>query len=90
MAEYEEFFKFAAKAGSLEGYLYQRDKIESLSNWVNNIDDMYHKLPDDVKGDIKEAYAFVLRRALANGEKVLPEAISLKLKAMLSEVERPS
>jgi hypothetical protein len=90
MAEYEEYFKFAAKAGSLEGYLYQRDKIESLSNWVNNIDDMYHKLPDDVKGDVKEAYASVLRRALANGEKVLPEAISSKLKAMLSEVERSS
>ena len=87
MAEYEEFFKFAAKAGSLEGYLYQRDKIESLSNWVNNIDDMYHKLPDNIKGDIREAYAFVLRRILANGEKVLPEDISSKLNGMLSELE---
>ena len=87
MAEHEEFFKFAAKAGSLEGYLYQRDKIASLSNWVNNIDDMYHKLPDNIKGDIREAYAFVLRRILANGEKVLPEDISSKLNGMLSELE---
>ena len=61
-----------------------------MHTWLNNIDNMYHKLPDDVKGDIKEAYASVLRRALANGEKVLPKAISSKLKAMLSEVERPS
>ena len=85
MGEYEELFKFAAKAGSLEGYLYERDKIESLYLWVNNIDDMYHKLPDSIKKDIKEAYAFVLRRALANGEKALPKDISSKLNKMLSE-----
>ena len=87
MGENEEFFKFAAKAGSLEGYLYQRDELESLSNWVNNIDGMYHKLPDNIKRDIKEAYAAVLGRALEYGEKALPEAISSKLKAMLSELE---
>ena len=51
------------------------------------MDDMYHKLPDNVKGDVKEAYAVVLGRALEYGEKVLPEAISSKLKAMLSELE---
>jgi hypothetical protein len=37
MAEYEELFKFAAKAGALEGYLYKREKVESLDNWVSNI-----------------------------------------------------
>jgi hypothetical protein len=88
MGEYKELFKFAAKAGSLEGYLYQRGKIESLCNWVDNIADMYHKLPDSIKEDIKEEYAFVLRRILTNGEKVLQEDMSSKLKGMLSELER--
>ena len=87
MGEYEEFFKFAAKAGSLEGYLYQREKVESLYNWVDNIDNMYQKLPDPIKRDIKEAYAEVLRRILKNGEKVLTGEINSKLNRMLSEVE---
>ena len=56
MGEYAEFFKFAAKAGALEGYLYEREKIESLSNWVNNMQVMYNKLPADVKKEIKEEY----------------------------------
>ncbi len=87
MREYEEFFKFAAKAGSLEGYLYQREKGEPLANWVGNIDNMYQKLPDPIKEDIKKEYAFVLSRILTNGEKVLEEEISSKLKRMLSELE---
>ena len=28
--EYEELFKFAAKVGALEGYLYEREKVEPL------------------------------------------------------------
>ena len=87
MGEYEEFFKFAAKAGALEGYLYQRDKVEPLSNWVNNIESMYKGLPDEVKRNIKGEYGFVLRKILINGEKVLTEEIKSKLKDMLSESE---
>jgi hypothetical protein len=84
MGEYAEFFKFAAKAGALEGYLYEREKIEPLSNWVNNMQVMYDKLPADVKKDIKEAYSIVLTRTLENGEKVLPDEIKAKLNGMLS------
>ena len=87
MGEYDKLFKFAAKTGSLEGYLYQRDKIESLYNWIDNIDTMYQKVPESVKGDVKEAYAEVLRRILVNGESILPEDLNLKLKRMLLEVE---
>ena len=87
MGEYEEFFKFAAKAGALEGYLYQRDKIEPLSNWVNNLESMYKGLPDEVKRDVKEQYGLVLRRVLINGEKVLAEEIRSKLNSMLSKLE---
>ena len=38
MGAYEELFKFAAKAGSLEGYLYEREKVEPLEDWVSNIE----------------------------------------------------
>ena len=86
--EYEQFFNFAAKAGALEGYLYEREKIEPLTNWVNNIDEMYRKLPESVKRDIEKAYAVVLTRILSNGEKVIPEELKSKLNSMLSELQR--
>lgn len=86
MGEYAEFFKFAAKAGALEGYLYEREKIEPLSNWVNNMQVMYNKLPADVKKEIKEEYSTVLTRILNNGEKVLNDEIKSKLNSMLSEL----
>lgn len=87
MGEYEQFFKFAAKAGALEGYLYEREKIEPLTNWVNNINDMYRKLPENVKRDVKQEYGIVLARILKNGEKVLEDEIKSKLSNMLSELQ---
>ena len=86
MGEWAENFKFAAKAGSLEGYLYEREKIEPLSNWVSNIEDMYRNLPDNVKEDIREEYGSVLTRILRNGEGVLGEEIESRLSKMLSEM----
>lgn len=87
MIAYEQFFEFAAKAGSLEGYLYEREKIEPLTNWVNNIDETYQKLPESVKGKIEKGYAIVLTRILSHGEKVMSEEIKSKLNSMLSELQ---
>ena len=86
MGEWAELFKFAAKAGSLEGYLYEREKLESLSNWVSNIENMYKNLPDSVKKDIKEEYGTVLARSLKNAETVLGDEIKSRLNKMLSEL----
>ena len=83
MAEYDRIFKFAAKAGALEGYLYEREKLEPLDNWVANIDAMYRSLPDSVKDDIKEEFAVVLRRILTYGAKVLEEEIKTRLNNLL-------
>jgi len=83
VAEYNEIFKFAAKAGALEGYLYEREKLEPLDNWVTNIEAMYRSLPDSVKGDIKEEFDVVLRRTLAYGAKVLDKEIKTKLNNLL-------
>lgn len=84
MGEYEELFKFAAKAGALEGYLYERERVEPLYNWVGNIERMYANLPDSVKKDIRSEFSGVLTRALIYGEKVLEEEIRTKLDNLLS------
>ena len=83
MTEYNEIFKFAAKAGALEGYLYEREKLEPLDNWVTNMEAMYRSLPDNVKADIKWEFDVVLRRTLAYGEKVLNKEIETKLNNLL-------
>ena len=88
MAVYNEIFKFAAKAGALEGYLYEREKLDPLDNWVTNIDRMYRDLPDSVKQDIKEELGRVLKRALTNGAKVLDNEIKEKLNNLLGELEQ--
>jgi hypothetical protein len=76
-------FKFAAKVGALEGYLYEREKLEPLDNWVVNIEGIYHSLPDNVKNDIRNELGVVLRRTLANGDKVLEQEIRTKLNNLL-------
>ena len=87
VAEYDKIFKLAAKAGALEGYLYEREKIEPLDNWVTNIDVMYQSLPDSVKDDIKEEFSVVLRRTLAYGAKVIDEEINTKLNNLLLSLQ---
>lgn len=83
MSEYGSVFKFAAKAGALEGYLYEREKLEPLDNWVANMEEMYRGLPDSVKNDIREELDVVLKRTLAYGAEVLDEEIKTKLNNLL-------
>ena len=84
MGGYEELFKFAAKAGALEGYLYEREKGEPLSDWVNNIERMYDRLPDKAKEAIRNELSRVLTRTLTYGEKALEEEIRTRLNNLLS------
>jgi len=86
LAIYDEIFRFAAKAGALEGYLYERKKLDPLDNWVTNIDRMYRSLPDSVKQDIKEELGVVLKRTLINGSEVLDNEIKTKLNMLLKEL----
>ena len=86
MGENEELFRFAAKAGALEGYLYEREKVEPLYNWVGNIEKMYASLPDNVKRDIRNEFSGVLTRILTYGGKVLEEEIRTKLNNLLLAV----
>jgi hypothetical protein len=79
MEEYEALFKFAAKAGSMEGYLYERERIEPLSNWVSNLETMYANLPDGVKAQIRDELGTVLARILQYGGARLEEEIRTRL-----------
>ena len=88
MGQYEELFKFAAKAGSLEGYTFEREKYESLSNWVDNLDGMYVSLAGDVKKDIARTYRGVLSRILESGRGSLEPSIRVRLEGMAAEVEK--
>jgi hypothetical protein len=83
MEVYIELFKFAAKAGSLEGYLYERERLEPLHDWATNIEKMYAKLPDNVKKDIGDELGIVLKRCLNYGEKVLEKEIKTRLNNLL-------
>lgn len=83
MGEYEEFFKFAAKAGALEGYLYEREKVEPLDDWVSNIEKMYAGLPDDIKGEMRGEFGSVLTRISTYGERVLGNEMRKRLDNLL-------
>jgi hypothetical protein len=87
MGVYRELFIFAAKAGSLEGYLYEREEVKSLSNWAENIDKMYHNLPDEVKKDMGREFGIVLTRILGYGNKLLEAESKSRLNKLHAEVE---
>lgn len=86
MGEYEKIFTFAAKAGALEGYLYERESLEPLDNWVENIEKMYGSLPDGVKDHVKKEFGEVLRRVLIYGDKSLEKELKTKLSNLLLEL----
>jgi len=86
MEQYEALFRFAAKAGSLEGYLYERQKIEPLSNWVSNLETMYANLPDEVKAQIRNELSNVLARTLNYGGALLEEEIRTRLNNLRSSL----
>jgi hypothetical protein len=86
MEEYEALFKFAAKAGSLEGYLYERETIEPLSNWVSNLETMYANLSAGVKTQIRNELSAVLERTLDYGGTRLEEEIRTRLNNLRSSL----
>ncbi|MFC2013434.1 hypothetical protein ACFLU8_00870 [Chloroflexota bacterium] len=65
--QYGELFLFTAKVGVLEGYLFEREEVEPLDNWIDNISRMYQELPNFVEMEIKPALTSVLRRTLEYG-----------------------
>ncbi|MDY6862658.1 MAG: hypothetical protein SV062_06680 [Thermodesulfobacteriota bacterium] len=84
MSNFSELFKFAAKAGSLEGYLFERSEIRySLDDWVNNINIMAKNLSSDVKDKIKGELNIVLDRIMDYGS----DSLSIEQKEKISRIK---
>jgi hypothetical protein len=85
MKERKEIFLFAAKVGSLEGYLFERESVEPLTNWVDNISRMYGDLPPEVKKELAADLVPVLKRVLQYGAKTLEAGLKEKLEQLLQD-----
>ena len=66
MGVYKTIYDFAAKAGSLEGYVYPRDKIDLkyLPQWTENLVTLYQGLPPEVREEFQSACDETVGRAL--------------------------
>lgn len=89
MGLYKDLFNFSAKVGCLEGYLHERKDVDlsSLPNWIGNIEEMFKKLPREVRADTYEEYVAILKKILFSAEKILDkeDKLVLRLKRMISE-----
>jgi len=63
---YQTIYDFAAKAGSLEGYVYPREKVDPkyFSQWAENLVNLYRSLPPEVREELQDACDETLGRTL--------------------------
>ncbi len=57
-------FDLGSRLGSLEGYLYSEGKVEKsyLPGWLQNIDQEFQTLPDEVKKEIGPDFLELLKK----------------------------
>lgn len=88
MGVYKELYDFASKAGALEGYVYQKEKLDLnyLPGWVDNLVSLYHHLPEEVKDDFQSLCHGTIGRTIQSLRPHLGEdhEIINKLKRMIS------
>jgi hypothetical protein len=73
---YRSIFDLAARIGSLEGYLYVGKDVEAqyLPGWLENINQEFNELTNDVRKEISKDYLEVLRKIAAYLERLYGEA----------------
>ena len=66
MGVYKQVYDFAAKAGSLEGYVYPGGKPDTqyLPQWSDNLVNLYRSLPPEVREEIQGACDETLGRTI--------------------------
>ncbi len=65
MTHLKTVYEFAAKAGSLEGYVYPKDMdLKYLPPWTENLVNLYLSLPPDVKDEIQAGCDETLGRVI--------------------------
>ena len=87
---YTKIYQFAASAGALEGFVYQKENtqamgLEALSGWIDNIEMAYDHLPEAAKREFQDSCDRTIGRAIHSLVPVLGEDHKLieKLKAMV-------
>jgi hypothetical protein len=84
-------FDLASRLGSLEGYLYAEEKVDSsyLPNWLVNISREFNCLSPAVRDEIRADYLELLRKVEALLEKSYgdQDPNTLKIAAIIAAVE---
>jgi hypothetical protein len=72
---YKDLYDFAAKAGSLEGYVYPKEKVDIsyLPQWSNNLIKQYQDLPPEAREEIQGQCNETLGRAIQSLVPILGE-----------------
>jgi hypothetical protein len=88
MGVYKDLYDFAAKAGSLEGYVYPKEKVEPsyLPLWVDHIVQGYQALPEEAKNQFQQLCDGTIGRAVQSLLPLLGEdhEVIRKLKSIIS------
>jgi len=84
---YKDIYDFAAKAGSLEGWVYPKEKvnISYLPRWSDNVVKQYQDLPPEAREEIQSQCNETLGRAIQSIVPILGEdhEVIKKLKGLV-------
>ena len=87
MGIYKDIYDFAAKAGSLEGWVYPKEKvnISYLPRWSDNVVKQYQDLPPEAREEIQSQCNETLGRAIQSMVPILGEdhEVIKKLKGLV-------
>ncbi len=65
MDVYRDIYDFAAKVGSLEGYVYPKDlDVSYLSVWIDHVVERYKALPEEAKKEFQDLLDGTVGRAV--------------------------
>lgn len=83
-------FDLASRLGSLEGYLYAEEKVDTsyLPDWTENIDREFKSLPIEVRNEIQADYVGLLKKVRELLHKAYgdQDANTARIDAMLSGI----
>jgi hypothetical protein len=66
MSDVREIYRFAARAGALEGYVYHKQDIEPehITQWVGHVVEEYNSLPVAVRNEFQDLCDATVGRAI--------------------------
>jgi hypothetical protein len=63
---HKEVYEFAASAGALEGFVFEKSQLKDtqIDNWIDNLEKQYSHLPKDVRNHFQGSINRTLGRAV--------------------------